>query len=187
MLKHCGTLKIETERLILRKFELKDAECSFKYWASKKKIQSLYGEPVYDTYGKTKRLIEGYISSYNKVSFYRWAIVLKESNECIGQVAYFLVDDKNHFGELEYCLAEEFQKMGLGTEAVKAVISFGFNNINFHKVQISHKEGNEASKKVILKNNLTFEGVLRDYFYVNRKYYSRYYYSILKDEWEKMN
>lgn len=184
MLKHCGTLMIKTERLILRRFSIEDTECAFKYWASNERVQSLYGEPVYDTLAKTRELILGYISSYGRVNNYRWAIVLKETNECVGQVAYFLVDDKNHFGELEYCIGEAFQRRGLTTEAVKAVIDFGFNNINFNKVQISHKEGNEASKRVILKNNLTFEGRLRDYFYTNGRYVSRYYYSILKNEWE---
>lgn len=104
-------------------------------------------------------------------------------NECIGQIAYFLVDSKNHFGELEYCIGEQFQGIGLATEATRATINFGFSNINFNKVQISHKDGNIASKKVILKNKLKYEGTLRDYFYSNGEYSSRCYYSILKREW----
>lgn len=49
MLAHLGTRNIETERLLLRKFEYSDNESMRKYWISDEKIQSLYSEPVYST------------------------------------------------------------------------------------------------------------------------------------------
>ncbi|MDY4253173.1 hypothetical protein [Clostridium sp.] len=49
MLTHCGTSVIETERLVLRKFEYTDDESMLKYWISFPEIQSLYSEPVYST------------------------------------------------------------------------------------------------------------------------------------------
>ncbi|VYU37383.1 GNAT family N-acetyltransferase [Clostridium tertium] len=182
MLNHVGTLTIETERLILRKFTYTDNDCMFKYWISDKEIQSLYGEPVYETKEKVKELLDKYISSYDKDDYYRWAIINKETEECIGQIAYFLVDSKNHFAEIEYCIGSKFQRKGLATEATKSIIEFGFNKINLHKVQICHKSINNPSKRVIEKCGFTYEGTLRDYFYDGERYTSRLYYSILKNE-----
>ncbi len=182
MMTHVGTLKIETERLILRQFKYSDDENMLKYWVSHPEIQSLYSEPVYSTKQEVKELLDKYISSYDKNDYYRWAIILKESDECIGQIAYFLVDSNNHFAEIEYCIGSLFQRKGLATEATKAVIQYGFNKMNLHKVQICHKSINIPSRKVIEKCGLAYEGTLRDFFYQDGRYVDRLYYSILRDE-----
>lgn len=182
MLTHIGTNTIETDRLILRRFSYDDADDMLKYWISDPKIQSLYSEPTYSTKEELNPLLNKYISSYEKQDYYRWAIVLKETNECIGQIAYFLVDSKNNFAEIEYCIGSKFQRKGLATEATKAIIKYGFNQINLHKVQICTKSINLPSKKVIEKCGFTYEGTLRDYFYMDGKYVGRLYYSMLQDE-----
>ena len=183
MLTNTGTKTIETQRLILRRFEYSDNEVMRKNWIADEKIQSMYSEPVYTTESQVKQLLDKYIGSYEKEDYYRWAIIDKETNECIGQIAYFLVDNKNNFAEIEYCIGSAFQCKGLATEATKAVIAFGFDKMNLHKVQICTKTINPASKRVIEKCGLTYEGTLRDYFYMNGRYVGRLYFSILKDEY----
>lgn len=183
MLTHTGTNQIETERLILRKFEYTYDEDMLKYWVSDPKIQSMYSEPVYSDKQEVKELLDKYISAYDKEDYYRWAIILKETGECIGQVAYFMVNNNNHFGEIEYCIGSAFQRKGYATEATKAVIKYGFDKINLHKVQICHKSINAASQRVIEKCGFVYEGTLRDFFYLDGEYVDRLYYSILKDEY----
>lgn len=182
MLTHIGTMQIETKTLILRKFQYTDDESMLKYWISDSAIQSMYAEPIYTTKQEVKELLDKYINSYGKDYYYRWAIILKETGECIGQIAYFLVDSKNHFAEAEYCIGTSFQKRGLATEATKAVIKYGFDRINLHKVQICHKSINIASRRVIEKCGFVYEGALRDFFYMDGQYVDRLYYSILKSE-----
>lgn len=184
MLTHIGTDTIETERLILRKFKISDDEAMLKYWIADEKIQSLYSEPVYTTKAEVDELLEKYINSYQKNDYYRWAIIEKNSDECIGQIAYFLVDSKNNFAEIEYCIGSDFQCKGYATEATKAVIKYGFNKINLHKVQICTKTINKPSKRVIEKCGFTYEGTLRDYFYMDGEYVGRLYFSMLKSEFE---
>lgn len=179
-----GTKIIETSRLILRKFEYSDAEDVLYLWASKPEIQHMYSEPVYSTLEEVNCLLKKFISAYGNENCYRWAIIDKADKRCIGQIAYYLVDAKNHFAEIEYCLATEYQKRGYMTEAVKAVLEFGFNKIDLHRVQISTKEINAPSKRVIEKCGFKYEGTLRDYFFFDGEYVGRLYYSMLKDEFE---
>ncbi len=185
MLTHNGTQTIETERLILRRFEFSDADAVFRNWASDEKVQAMYSEPVYPTIEAVKGLLDKYIGSYEMEDNYRWAVIGKDAGECIGQIAYFLVDNKNHFAEIEYCIGASHQHMGYATEAARAVIAFGFDSIGLHKVQICTKTINAASKRVIEKCGLTYEGTLRDYFYMNGEYVGRMYFSILRSEYEK--
>ena len=125
------------------------------------------------------------MARYTDGHSYRWAVVLKETDECIGQIAYFLVDEKNHFAEIEYCIGRDYQNRGLATEAAKAVIAYGFEEIGLHKVQICHKSINPASKRVIEKCGLHYDGTLRDYFYMDGRYVDRLYYSMLETEYHK--
>jgi len=184
MLTHCGTQPIEIERLLLRAFEPGDAPSVWANWAGDEIVQRWYGEPVYATLEETQGLLAKYIAACESEDCYRWGVFEKASGECIGQVAYFLIDSKNHFGEIEYCIGRAFQRRGYCTEAVQAIMAYGFEQVGFHKIQITHRVGNEASRGVILKCGLTYEGTLRDYFYGNGAYCNRLYYSMLESEWE---
>jgi len=186
MLTHLGTQPIETERLLLRAFEMSDAPSVWKNWASDAASQALLSEPVYATLEETQALVQRYIGQYDCADRirYRWAIIVKSSGECVGQVAYFWVDTENHFGELEYCVGRAFRRQGYCTEAVRAIMAYGFEQIHFHKIQICHKAGNEPSRGVILKCGLTYEGTLRDFFFMDGAYVDRLYYSMLESEWK---
>ena len=175
----CGTLEVETERLILRQFRYDDAESMRVNWAGLDEVQNMYGEPSYKTPEAVKGLLDEYISAYKNGFNYRWAIIEKESGECIGQVAYFLVNVSGHFGEIEYCIGTKFQGKGYATEATKAIIDFGFEKIHFHKVQICVRPSNISSKRVIEKCDFEYEGTLRDYFLIDGEYEGRMYYSII--------
>lgn len=104
MITHVGTQTVETERLILRPFTYEDNEAMLKYWIADEKIQSLYGEPVYTTKEEVKELLDKYINNYKNDNYYRWAIVLKGRNECIGQIAYFLYDNGEYVDRLYYSI-----------------------------------------------------------------------------------
>ena len=184
MLTHCGTKEIDTSRLHLRPFKYSDDDDMLKHWISDPKIQSMLSEPIYSTKEEVKELLDKYIASYQSNDYYRWAVVEKASRACIGQVAIFLVNDKNNWCEIEYCIGSQFHRKGYATEAATAMINFGFEIVNFHKIQVCHKELNAASKALIKKCGFTYEGMLRDYFYMDGSYVSRCFYSMLKSEWE---
>lgn len=186
-LSHKGSRIIDSDRLFLRPFQYTDDDDMLTHWVSDPEIQSMYSEPTYTNKKEVKELLKKYITSYENPDYYRWAIIEMESNTCIGQIAIFLVNEKNHFCEIEYCLGKKFHRKGYATEAVKTVLDFCFNTVNFHKVQVCHKEGNVASQGVIKKCNFTYEGTLRDFFYMNEKYVNRLYYSMLKDEYLNLN
>ena len=175
----CGTQDIDTERLNLRRFCYEDVMSAMKNWAGDKYVQSMYGEPAYETPEEMEKLLDHYISGYVSGYKYRWAVIEKESGECIGQIAYFLVDESNSWGEIEYCIGTAYQGKGYATEATKAVIDYGFDKIGFNKVQICVRPSNIKSKRVIEKCGFEYEGTLRDYFFIDGKYEGRMYYSLL--------
>ena len=185
MLNHISTRVIDTERLLLRRFQYDDSDAMLKNWAGDEKIQSMYCEPVYTTFEEVRQLLNHYIQNYLHDDYFRWAIIDKNTLECIGQIAFFLIDSHNHFAEIEYCIGSQFHRQGLATEATKAVIDFGFQKIRLHKIQICTKTINKASLRVIEKCGFVYEGTLRDYFYINDEYVGRMYFSMLDSEYHE--
>ena len=181
-MKNPGTQIIETERLVLRRFEYSDCDSVLRNWAADESVQLQYGEPVYSTKEEVNGVLDKYIKSYEDDNKYRWAIIEKASGECIGQAAFFLVDTKIHFAEIEYCIGTAFQRRGYATEATRALIKYGFDIIELHKVQICVRPVNASSKRVIEKCGFKYEGTLRDYFFKDGHYEDRMYFSILRNE-----
>ena len=152
MLTHNGTDTITTDRLILRRFEYSDDDSMLRNWIADEKIQSMYSEPVYSTKEEVKELLDKYIGSYERPDYYRWAVIEKASGECIGQIAYFLVDSKNHFAEIEYCIGTAFQGRGYAGEALSAVIGNIFANTDFQRLEAYHRAENTKSGRVLEKS-----------------------------------
>ena len=188
MLTHLGTKTIETERLILRRFEYSDIDSMLRNWIADEQTQWDYGEPSYETPEAVRELFDKkYVVSYSRDDYYRWAVIEKKSKECIGQIAYFSVDTENQHGEIEYVIGPAFQGKGYATEMTKAVIAFGFDKIDFNRIEIDCRTENEASRRVIEKCGLTYEGVFRDFFWRKDHFERMRVFSILKNEWKKEN
>ena len=84
MMNHIGTQTIETERLILRRFEYTDIDSMLRNWISDEKTQYDYGEPYYPTSEAVRNLFDTkYIVSYAKDDYYRWAVIEKESGKSL--------------------------------------------------------------------------------------------------------
>ena len=187
---HTGTQTILTERLILRRFVLADAESVWRNWAGDKQVQNGYNEPVYETLEDAKELLGRYIEAYQKQDVYRWGLFLKDGldnfDNCIGQVAFYLVDDYNQFCEIEYCIGKAYQNKGYTTEAVKAITAYGFDTVGFNRIQVCCRHVNLPSKRVIEKCGFTYEGTLRQRMNHFGEFHDRLYFSMLKEEWDNM-
>lgn len=184
MLNNIGTQAIQTERLILRRFKIEDWKDMQKYWVRDPNVQLMYCEPVYEAEDEIKGLLKEYIEKYKSNENYRWAIINKKTGICMGQIAFFMVNSTNHFAEIEYCIGVKFQNKGYVTEAVNAILDFGFNTVEFNRIQISHRKSNLKSKRVIEKVGFVYEGNFREYFHNDVFKEDRLFYSLLKSEWK---
>lgn len=184
MIKHCGTKPIETPRLLLRRFQPEDMRSMQRNWISDPVLQSLYSAPVYETDEEVSGLLAKITAAYGDLSYYRWAVISKDSGDCIGQIAISLIEAARGLCEIEYCIGRDFQNRGLATEATMAVIDFAFNHIGFDLVRIWHKEDNLASKRVIEKCGCSYDGTSSNYFCLDDCYIDLLYYSIAADQWK---
>lgn len=182
-----GTQTIESERLHLRQFVVEDAKDMFNNWINDREVQFNYGEPVYDTLDLVNEILRQWISSYSRNDYYRWAIILKENNKNIGQIAFCHIDLKHHYADIEYCISRYYQGKGYATEALNAVIQYTFEKTGINRLQAFHRGNNVASGRVLRKSMMMNEGTLRKSFYNQDKndYDDRIYYGIIKSDYLK--
>ncbi|MFX0027941.1 MAG: GNAT family N-acetyltransferase [Candidatus Hermodarchaeota archaeon] len=90
--------------------------------------------------------------------------------------------DRNAF--LFYLIGEpEYWGKGFATEAAKLVLEYGFNELNFNKINATVFTPNVSSVKVVEKNGFKHELTLKKEIYIDGKYIDALKYSILKREW----
>ncbi|AIQ47158.1 acetyltransferase [Paenibacillus sp. FSL R7-0273] len=177
-----ATETIDTVRLKLRPFKMEDAPSMHANWINDIDVQSNYGEPVYSSIALVEELLHQWVLSYNRNDFYRWAIILKEHEECIGQIAFCQVDTDHRLAEIEYCIGRPYQNTGYATEALIAVIQYTFSHTPLHRLQAYHRGQNEVSGKVMQKAHMQFEGTHKESYYYSDtgEYDDKHYYGIVK-------
>lgn len=184
MLKHRGTIKIETERIILRRFEREDYREMFENWASDLEVTKYLTWPAHKNHYVTQDILKNWTENYFHNDYYQWAIYIKEDNIVIGSISIMNIDEINSNCEVGYCIGKKYWNKGLTTEAFNAILKIGFEKIGFERIYARHNVENIASGKVMEKCGLMYEGTLRKILRNSSgKLIDCKYYSILKDEY----
>ena len=124
---HCGTLILETERLLLRRLKLSDAEAVYNNWASDDEVTKFLTWPTHSDVEVSRSTLESWMPLYEDDSYYHWAITLKEKgDEPVGTI-HGLVNDDTESIRIGCCLGKNYWHMGIMSEALRALIDFFFN------------------------------------------------------------
>lgn len=162
-MEHLGTQIIETERLILRKVELKDAEALSELLNDEKIQDFLAGIPENYTVEMAKDYIGNKMSKeYLNKDFYDWGIEDKQTQKLIGRICVYKLDDERRMADLVWYISPAVRGKGFMTEAGKAVVGF-LQNIGFERIEAFANVENIASIKVMEKIGMQYEGTLRKY------------------------
>ncbi|WP_313341083.1 GNAT family N-acetyltransferase [Sedimentibacter sp.] len=184
---HLGTKTIETERLILRKFELTDVEEMYNNWANDDDVTRYITWATHRNMEETEKVVQGYVDDYERDNYYHWCIVLKETNEVIGGIGAFRLFDDLKLFEVGYVVGKRFWNKGITTEALKTLLKFFFEEVGVNRVEARHDTKNPGSGKVMIKSGMQFEGILRQAGKNNMGICDSAIYSILKEDYERMN
>lgn len=181
---HCGTEYIETERLILRRFIIEDAEAMYRNWTSNKEVTKFLTWPSHKDVSESKKVLEEWINNYSKNNFYQWAIILKENgSEPIGTISVVSYDDISRKVEIGYCIGDKWWHKGITPEALGHVIKFLFHKVNAQRIEARHDPKNINSGEVMKKCGMKYEGTLRKADWNNQGICDVCYYSLLKSEY----
>jgi len=177
---------LETERLILRKVIKEDAKSIFNY-LSDQKVMKYYGLAPFKTINDALDEISWYQSIQNKKTGIRWGITLKEQGVVIGSCGFHNVVSQHFRTEIGFELSKDQWGKGIAIEAVDTIITHGFNHMNFQRIEALIEPPNLSSQKLVEKIGFIREGLLRSYEFTCGKFDDLYMYSLLKQDFDKIN
>ena len=156
-----GTVRIETDRLILRKFTENDAADMYKNWAGDRNVTRYLRFLPHESEEHSKRVLkELFIPFYCDEKYMTWAIELKGEGIVIGSISLTYAGDQS--AEPGYCIGTKWQGQGYMTEALKAVLDFAFKEVGLNRVFSYHSVKNPASGAVMKKAGMKYEGFARE-------------------------
>lgn len=157
---HIGTQYIETERLILRRFELSDAQAMFDNWASDDEVTKYLTWPAHGDASVTEGILREWVAQYAQDDCYRWAITLRGNGpQPIGSIDVVHWYEDGEVPEIGYCMGKQWWHQGIMTEALGAVIEFLFHQVGIQRIVARHDTNNPHSGGVMRKCGMKFEGV----------------------------
>ncbi len=147
---------IETERLVLRPWEEADAEVLYRY-ASNPAVGPIAGWEPHTSVENSLEIIRTVFSTLET-----YAVVLKSTGEPVGCCGIMFSDSlhtadmKQDEAEIGYWIGQPYWGQGLIPEAVKALLSRGFNDLKLDAIWCGYYDGNNKSKRVCEKCGFKF-------------------------------
>ena len=182
-MEHLGTKELITDRLILRKLKIEDAENVFKNWTNDDNVTEYLSWPTHKDIDSTKHVLNNWIKKYENKDFYLWGIVLKDINEPIGTISVVGNSDKEKIVRIGYCIGKKWWKKGITTEAFKRIIEYFFMEVGINRIEAKHVTGNENSGKVMMNCGLKYEGLMKQEHLCNKGLLDTKNYAILKEDY----
>ncbi len=143
------------------------------------KVTRFYNLLPFQTEQDGQKLVDWFSGRFREGLGIRWGIALKGSSHIIGTLG-FNNYTKHHRANLGYDLQTAYWNNGYITEALQAVIAYGFNELEINRIEAEVMQGNIASEKVLEKLGFRKEGILRDWMLWNGRHYDMTMFSLLK-------
>ena len=182
-MEHKGTIRIETERLILRPFAQEDAPAAFRNWMHDARVTKYLRWTPHRELSETETTLRRWIEQYEQPDFYQWAIVPKELGEPVGTIS--VVDQEERAAKLHigYCIGVPWWGKGYTAEAFAALIPFFFDEVGAGRIEAQHDPNNPNSGRVMRKAGLRHEATLRRADWNNTGIVDAELYALLAEEY----
>ncbi|WP_223068378.1 GNAT family N-acetyltransferase [Paenibacillus caui] len=177
---------IQLERLILRPFNLDDAQVVQELAGDKYVAEMTLNIPHPYEDGMAEEWIETHIDNFNEDRLLTLAIVHKEEKYLIGAISIGINKKFDH-GELGYWIGRKYNNNGYCTEAAKGIVKYAFEEMKLNRIFARHLGKNPASGKVMKKLGMKYEGLLKQHVRKWGEYEDLVHYGLLKAEYNSEN
>lgn len=170
---------LETDRLHLRKFSLEDAKEVLSLRSDQKVLDHMDSKPHLST-KQSEDFIKENLATYTQEKGIFWAIIEKDSDQFIGDFAFWRIDRKNYRAEIGYTLKPDFWGKGYMKEAMDAALSFGFRDLNLHSFEANINPLNINSRKLLERTGFKKEAYFRENYYFAGRFLDSEIYCLLE-------
>jgi [ribosomal protein S5]-alanine N-acetyltransferase len=175
---------LETERFLLRAVTLDDVADMFRVM-SDPQVTRYFGALPMATPAEAQERVQMIQTAFQKQDGVRWVIADRASGQLIGTGGFWRLLKPHDRAEIGYELAPEWWGQGVMTEALGAMLQFGFTRMGLHSVEAQIHPANSGSRRVLEKLGFVQEGYFRENYFdpVEARFTDTAVYSLLKAPW----
>ncbi|MDD1502024.1 GNAT family protein [Lysinibacillus sp. CNPSo 3705] len=167
---------IKTNRLLIREFEIQDWQAVYEY-TSNPNVMKYIPEGVFNEEEAKKFVLE---NSGEQAKYF--PVILKSDNIVIGHIVFHQYFG-DHTYEIGWVLNPNYYNNGYASEAAKAVLNYGFKEMQLHRIIATCQPENIPSYRVMEKIGMRREGYFKKCIPNGDEWWDEYYYAVLKEEW----
>jgi ribosomal-protein-alanine N-acetyltransferase len=155
--------RLETARLILRQISADDRDGIFRNFSDPEVAKWFFEEP-FTRMEQVDEIIQAFSQEFEQGEGLTWAIALKGSGEFVGTCGYGEVEVGSR-GEIGFDLAKDYWGQGLMSEALGAIVEYGFDVLGLDKVEAHTYSANARAIRLLKKLGFQLERVGDDSHY----------------------
>ena len=175
------SFKLETRNLLLRDFSIDDLD-GYVAFTQDEKYQRFYNE-IDCSPEKSQQLVETFIewSFESPRTKYQLAVTEKGKQEFIGTCGLRLESDGQ--ASIGCGIARKHHTSGFAAEAMSALVSFGFDKLEVHRVYAETIEDNKPAVNLCKKFGMRVEGTFIEHRYFKGQWWNTVVLALLESEW----
>ncbi|MAU12255.1 MAG: GNAT family N-acetyltransferase [Anaerolineaceae bacterium] len=172
---------LETDRLKLRDMLPSDVTALLRHFGNPEVVRFIDMQPIktIDQANEWLRWMGGFFAARDGL---RWGIILKGDDCFIGSAGLHNWNQEANYAKIGVDIAPPYWNKGYATEALSAVVQFGWDKMNLNRIEADIVKGNRASMRVLEKVGFKQEGILRQRLRKGGKYYDVYKFSLLRSD-----
>ena len=173
--------RCESKRLFLREINHSDEKDLFAFLSDGEVMKST-DLTTHSTIRDTEKFVHYVKKGCRKEKSIWWGITTKDRNVVIGIVGFPQWIKKQFRAEVGAVLAKAYWSQGIMTEALDAVIRFGFTSMELNRIEATLMPHNMSSMKFLKKLGFQEEGILREYRFFKGQFHDVTMVSLLKKD-----
>jgi [ribosomal protein S5]-alanine N-acetyltransferase len=169
---------LRTQRLVLRQLDEQDAPEIF-FLRSNEQVMHYICREKMASVAEAATWIEERNAGVARNENISWAICLASSPTLIGHLGFWRIMPEHHRAEIGYILHPDHWNQGIITEALTAMLDYGFRQLRLHTVEANIHPDNKASERLLLKHGFRQEGYLKESYFFRGAFSDTALFSLL--------
>ncbi|WP_205665329.1 GNAT family N-acetyltransferase [Pseudalkalibacillus hwajinpoensis] len=177
--------ELVTKRLKLRELDEEDLPALLSIFSNPHTMK-YYGSDMISNLEEVEGMLMSFRKGFDNQQAIRFGIECRETGNLIGTCGFHNWAKRVNRIEIGYELKQEEEGKGYMTEALTAIISFAFRELQINRIGALIHPDNTTSRKLVTKLGFQEEGLLRDYIYASGNYMDLLMHSLLKKDWSSL-
>ncbi|MGF1482377.1 MAG: GNAT family N-acetyltransferase [Cyanophyceae cyanobacterium] len=177
-------LTLSTERLILRPQQPSDYEAWYAGFAGRLPSQHRYDAGLVDLTECDRQWFSDLCQRHQKRALldqdYIFGVFLRETHQHLGNIDLSTIRrEENQWANLGYSIHNQYQRQGIGKEAIRAALVAGFEELNYHRIEAAINLDNKPSIALAKSVGMEKECMRRGFYYENEQWVDHLIYVAL--------